>query len=212
VAFPASDPPSSGQAFVCSHIGWRQIATMNHDPLRFPASESGMFRDCDMDLRGIHVGDAIHSECSFMGQRHALAAVTGARPQDRLTVLRQPIGWKIRNAVDPARSVPVSLVASAGPIPSPRSPGHAPGSMSPGHRSAPLAGAARLSGNACFKYQLLRESCTMARRGFYAATLWESGKATKSRRPRSTASRYGTIFRATASVARLAFPFCFSLS
>ena len=46
-------------------------------------------------------------------------------------------------------------------------------------------------------------------RGFYAATLWESGKGTKSRRPRSTASRYATIFRATASVARLAFPSAF---
>src|ERR1035438_3808219 len=35
---------------------------------------------------------------------------------------------------------------------------------------------------------------------------------TKSRWPRSTASRYATIFRATASVARLALPFCFSVS
>src|SRR5437773_5203231 len=49
-------------------------------------------------------------------------------------------------------------------------------------------------------------------RGFKAAALWESAKGTKSRCPRSTASRYATIFRATANVARLAFPFCFSLS
>jgi len=37
-------------------------------------------------------------------------------------------------------------------------------------------------------------------------------EATKSRCARSTASRYATILRATASVARLAFPFCFSFS
>ena len=37
----------------------------------------------------------------------------------------------------------------------------------------------------------------------------ESAKGTKSRCPRSTASRYATIFRATASVARLALPLLF---
>ena len=47
---------------------------------------------------------------------------------------------------------------------------------------------------------------------FYAAAPLNSGAGTKSRCSRSTASRYVRIFRATASVARLAFPFCFSLA
>ena len=48
--------------------------------------------------------------------------------------------------------------------------------------------------------------------GFQAASHLPSSAVTKSRCPRSTARRYATILRATASVARLAFPFCFSLS
>ena len=48
--------------------------------------------------------------------------------------------------------------------------------------------------------------------GFQAASHLPSSAGTKSRCPRSTARRYATILRATASVARLAFPFCFSLS
>ena len=46
----------------------------------------------------------------------------------------------------------------------------------------------------------------------YAAVRLCSSAGTKLRAPRSTASRYDTIFRATASVARFAFPFCFSVS
>ena len=47
---------------------------------------------------------------------------------------------------------------------------------------------------------------------FQAASRLPSSAGTKSRCARSTARRYATILRATASVARLAFPFCFSLS
>jgi hypothetical protein len=48
--------------------------------------------------------------------------------------------------------------------------------------------------------------------GFQAAGVLRSSAGTKSRCCRSTASRYATIFRATASVARFPFPFCFSFS
>ena len=47
---------------------------------------------------------------------------------------------------------------------------------------------------------------------FYAAPVRRSSPDMKSRCCRSTASRYETIFRATASVARFPLPFCFSLS
>ena len=47
---------------------------------------------------------------------------------------------------------------------------------------------------------------------FHAAAVLRSSAGTNSLCCRSTASRYATIFRATAIVARLAFPFCFSLS
>jgi len=48
---------------------------------------------------------------------------------------------------------------------------------------------------------------------FYAAAVrLRSSADTKSRCCRSTASKYATILRATASVARLRFPFCISLS
>jgi hypothetical protein len=46
----------------------------------------------------------------------------------------------------------------------------------------------------------------------YAAVVLRSSAGTKSLCCRSTASRYETIFRATASVARLLFPFCLSWS
>src|SRR5271168_813730 len=46
----------------------------------------------------------------------------------------------------------------------------------------------------------------------YAAAVLRSSAGTKSLCCRSTASRYSTIFRATASVARLLFPFCLSPS
>ena len=46
----------------------------------------------------------------------------------------------------------------------------------------------------------------------YAAAVLRSSAGVKSLCCRSTASRYATIFRATASVARFPFPFCFSLS
>jgi hypothetical protein len=46
----------------------------------------------------------------------------------------------------------------------------------------------------------------------YAAAVLRSSAGTKSLSCRSTASRYATIFRATASVARLLFPFCLSAS
>src|SRR6266702_275949 len=48
--------------------------------------------------------------------------------------------------------------------------------------------------------------------GIYAAAVLRSSAGVKSLCCRSTASRYATIFRATASVARLPFPFCLSLS
>ncbi len=48
--------------------------------------------------------------------------------------------------------------------------------------------------------------------GTYAAAVLRSSAGTKSLCCRSTASRYATIFRATASVARLLFPFCLSRS
>lgn len=48
--------------------------------------------------------------------------------------------------------------------------------------------------------------------GFQAASHRPSSARTKSRCPRSTARGCATILRATASVARLAFPICFSLS
>ena len=47
---------------------------------------------------------------------------------------------------------------------------------------------------------------------FYAAVVLRSSAGTKSLCCRSTASKYATIFRATASVARLLFPFCLSWS
>jgi hypothetical protein len=46
----------------------------------------------------------------------------------------------------------------------------------------------------------------------YPAAVLRSSAGVKSLCCRSTASRYATIFRATASVARFPFPFCFSLS
>jgi hypothetical protein len=46
----------------------------------------------------------------------------------------------------------------------------------------------------------------------YAAAVLRSSAGTKSLCCRSTASRYATIFLATASVARFPFPFCFSRS
>jgi hypothetical protein len=46
----------------------------------------------------------------------------------------------------------------------------------------------------------------------YAAAVLRSSAGTKSLCCRSTASRYATIFRATASVARFPFPLCFSWS
>ena len=46
----------------------------------------------------------------------------------------------------------------------------------------------------------------------YAAEVLRSSAGTKSLCCRSTASRYATIFRATARVARLLFPFCLSRS
>src|SRR5216683_1703451 len=46
----------------------------------------------------------------------------------------------------------------------------------------------------------------------YAAGVLRSSAGTKSLCCRSTASKYATIFRATASVARFPFPFCLSLS
>jgi len=46
----------------------------------------------------------------------------------------------------------------------------------------------------------------------YAAAVLRSSAGVKSLCCRSTASRYATIFRATASVARLPFPFCLSRS
>ena|ERR1700692_2585340 len=46
----------------------------------------------------------------------------------------------------------------------------------------------------------------------YAAAVLRSSAGTKFLCCRSTASRYATIFRATASVARLLFPFCLSPS
>jgi hypothetical protein len=46
----------------------------------------------------------------------------------------------------------------------------------------------------------------------YAAVVLRSSAGTKSLCCRSTASKYATIFRATASVARLLFPFCVSWS
>jgi hypothetical protein len=46
----------------------------------------------------------------------------------------------------------------------------------------------------------------------YAAEILRSSAGVKSLCCRSTASRYATIFRATASVALLAFPFCRSRS
>ena len=46
---------------------------------------------------------------------------------------------------------------------------------------------------------------------YAAAVLWSSA-GTNARCSRSTASKYVTIFRATASVARLECPFCFSFS
>jgi hypothetical protein len=45
-----------------------------------------------------------------------------------------------------------------------------------------------------------------------AAAVLRSSAGTKALCCRSTASRYATIFRATASVARFPFPFCFSRS
>jgi hypothetical protein len=50
------------------------------------------------------------------------------------------------------------------------------------------------------------------RQYFYAAEVLRSSAGTKSLCCRSTASKYATIFRATASVARLLFPFCLSWS
>jgi hypothetical protein len=49
-------------------------------------------------------------------------------------------------------------------------------------------------------------------RQYYAAAVLRSSAGVKSLCCRSTASRYATIFRATASVARFPFPFCFSRS
>ncbi len=49
-------------------------------------------------------------------------------------------------------------------------------------------------------------------RAVYATPMLKSSTGTKGRCPRSTASRYVTIFRATAVVARLVFPFCLAFS
>ena len=55
-------------------------------------------------------------------------------------------------------------------------------------------------------------SSCLFRQYFYAAVVLRSSAGTKSLCCRSTASKYATIFRATASVARLLFPFCLSWS
>jgi hypothetical protein len=91
------------QTFVRGHVACRQIATVYHDPLRFPTAEPRIFGDGEMHSRRIHVGDPIHAQRGFMRERDLLGAMTRARPQDRFPVLRQPIGGKVRNAIDLAR-------------------------------------------------------------------------------------------------------------
>ncbi len=60
-------------------------------------------------------------------------------------------------------------------------------------------------------WQSAHGSSCFIRRQFYAVPARRSPAGTKSRCCRFTASRYATIFRATASVARWRFPFCISL-
>jgi hypothetical protein len=91
------------QTFVRSYIARRQLATMDHDPLRSPAPESRVFGDREMDSRRIHIGDPIHPQGGLVGKRDLLGALTRAHPQDRFPVLRQPIRWEVRNSIDAAR-------------------------------------------------------------------------------------------------------------
>jgi hypothetical protein len=55
-------------------------------------------------------------------------------------------------------------------------------------------------------------SCSLFWRAVYAAALLNSSAGLKGLPSRSTASKYATNLRATASVARLRLPFCFSFS
>jgi hypothetical protein len=64
----------------------------------------------------------------------------------------------------------------------------------------------------CRTWQSAHGSSCLFSGSLQAAALLRSSAGIKSLCCRSTASRYATIFRATASVARFPFPFCFSLS
>jgi hypothetical protein len=102
IAYCAADR-GQRNALVDRDVLWRDVLMVNNDTFRLASAQTGGSWYRKMNPMRIRVGDPVHGECSFMGNRHSLGAAVCLCPKHRFATLSETTWGKVGNPVYSSR-------------------------------------------------------------------------------------------------------------